>query len=269
MRQDDRGRFDRALARARRAAYPPGEFVGQESFMRASEIRALAVRAGVGAGVPVLDLCCGVGGPGRFLTAELGCDYLGVDASPAAIHLARERGDGLACRFEVAHVPPVPHGRFDVVLLLETFLAFPDKGTLLGGVAATLPVGGRFAFTVEEGAPLTRAERDCMPDADTVWPVPLGELRALLDREGLRVTWHRDETSPHLVVAEAMLAALSTHRSAIAADLGPRAVQDLLAAHLLWCHWLQQRRVRKLAFVAEKGELSLVQAGSGPLGLHN
>src|SRR5689334_17169534 len=55
MRQDDRAPFDRALRRARAAAYPPGEFVGQESFMTAGEIRALAIRAGVGPGVGVLD----------------------------------------------------------------------------------------------------------------------------------------------------------------------------------------------------------------------
>jgi hypothetical protein len=70
-RQDDRARFDRALHHARVTAYAPGEFVGQESFMTAGEIRALAMQAGVGPGVTVLDLCCGVAGPGRFLTREL------------------------------------------------------------------------------------------------------------------------------------------------------------------------------------------------------
>ena len=63
MRQDDREPFERALRRAREAAFPAGEFAGQESFMTASEIRALAARAGIGPGVSVLDLCCGVGGP--------------------------------------------------------------------------------------------------------------------------------------------------------------------------------------------------------------
>ena len=76
MRQDDRTPFDRALRRAREVAYPPGEYAGQESFMTASEIRALAARAGIGPGVSVLDLCCGVGGPAGVLN---GCDYLGVD----------------------------------------------------------------------------------------------------------------------------------------------------------------------------------------------
>ena len=56
--------FDRALHDARVSAYAPGEFVGQESFMTAGEIRALAAEAAVGPGVTVLDLCCGVAGPG-------------------------------------------------------------------------------------------------------------------------------------------------------------------------------------------------------------
>ena len=85
MKQDERTPFDRALQRARLAAYAPGEFVGQESFMRAGEILSLARMAGIGPGVSVLDLCCGVAGPGRHIAAELGCTYLGVDASPSAI----------------------------------------------------------------------------------------------------------------------------------------------------------------------------------------
>ena len=59
--------------------------------MTAGEIRDLAVRAGIGPGVTVLDVCCGIAGPGRLLTRELGCSYLGVDASASAVALARER----------------------------------------------------------------------------------------------------------------------------------------------------------------------------------
>ena len=72
MQQDDRAPFVRALQHARVSAYAPGEFVEQESFMRASEIRDVADRAGVGPGVSVLDLCCGIAGPGRFIARELG-----------------------------------------------------------------------------------------------------------------------------------------------------------------------------------------------------
>src|SRR3954451_21081709 len=116
MKQDERAPFFKALRRARMSAYPRGEFVEQESFMRATEIRALAERAGIGPGVSVLDLCCGVAGPGRFITRELGCAYLGVDASAGAIAIAGEKAGDLPCRFEVSRIPPVPRGPFDVVL---------------------------------------------------------------------------------------------------------------------------------------------------------
>jgi SAM-dependent methyltransferase len=235
------------------SAYPPGEFVGQESFMRAGEIRSLAVRAGIGPGVSVLDLCCGVAGPGRFVTAELGCTYLGVDLSPSAIDIARRRAGDLPCRFEVSQVPPVPAGRFDVVLLLETLLAFPDKQPLLREISAALPVGGRFAFTLEEGEPLTAAERARMPDADTVWLVPLPQMVAELARAGLSVRWQEECSQAHRSMADSLTEAFAAEASAIAAGIGRRALDELLDAHRLWSDWLGEGRVRKFALVAEKG----------------
>lgn len=252
MKQDERAPFVLALRRAREAAYAPGEYVEQESFMGAGEIRALAERAGVAAGVSVLDLCCGIAGPGRVITRELGCSYLGVDLSRSAIEIARARARGLACRFEVAHVPPLPPGTFDVVLLLETMLAFRDKETLLEGISRGLASGGRFAFTLEEGLPLSGAERARMPDADTVWLTPVAELRALLERVGLGVRWQADWSRSHRATAQSLADAFAADATSIAAQIGRRALDDLVNAHRLWSDWLATGRVRKLAFVAEK-----------------
>src|SRR5262249_60555852 len=72
MKQDERAPFVQALLPARVSAYPTGEYVEQESFMTAGEIRILAREAGIGPGVSVLDLCCGVAGPGRLLAPECG-----------------------------------------------------------------------------------------------------------------------------------------------------------------------------------------------------
>jgi SAM-dependent methyltransferase len=252
MRQDDRAPFERALHRARVSAYAPGEFVGQESFMTAGEIRALAVQAGIGPGLAVLDLCCGIAGPGRYTTRELGCDYLGMDASASAVAIARERAGELPCRFAVAQIPPLPAGAFDVVLLLETMLAFENKDALVREIFPSLRPGGRFAFTLEDGPPLTASERAAMPDADTVWLTPLDEMAATLERAGLVVAWQEDHSGAHRATAQALADAFAADAEDIAAQIGSRALDDLLAAHRLWIEWLDAGRVRKLAVMTER-----------------
>jgi SAM-dependent methyltransferase len=254
VKQDERAPFAQALQRARVSAYAPGEFVGQEGFMRAGEIRALAGRAGIAPGVSVLDLCCGVAGPGRFVIQELGCTYLGVDLSSSALDIARASAGDLPCRFVVSRIPPIPRGPFDAVLLFETMLAFSDKETLLQGISGALRTGGRFAFTMEEGLPLTEAERERMPDADTVWLTPLREMRSCLERAGLVIRWQDDCSRSHRAVADSLITAFDADATNIAAQIGVRALEELLGAHQLWSDWLREGRVRKLAFVAEKIE---------------
>jgi SAM-dependent methyltransferase len=250
--QDERRLLVDALQQAQRAAFGPGEYVEQESFVRASELRLLAERTGIGPGVSVLDLCCGVAGPGRFVTRERRCDYLGVDSSKSAVAVARERAGDLPCRFVVGEIPPLPPGTFDVVLLLETILAFPDKEQLLRAVSGALPAGGRFAFTLEEGEPLTEPERAQMPGADTVWLTPLAELYKLLVRVGLVVRWEEDWSVSHRAAAESLTDAYTADATAIESQIGRRRLDELLTAHQQWGEWLETGRVRKFALVAER-----------------
>jgi SAM-dependent methyltransferase len=253
--------FAAALQRARTAAYPPGEYVGQESFMSAGEIRQLACKAAIGPGVCVLDLCCGVAGPGRLITAELGCHYLGLDESASALEIARDLAGDLPCRFEQAHVPPLPDRRFEVVLLLETMLAFPDKRSLVGEVARALEPGGRFAFTIEEGRSLSTSERARMPDAGTVWLVELAELSTLLGEAGLMVTWQRECSAEHRTRATALLSSFQADSAQIGSQIGTRALTELISAHQLWSDWLASGRVRKFEVVAQKPAQKPVRDG--------
>jgi ubiquinone/menaquinone biosynthesis C-methylase UbiE len=252
VRQDQRAPLMTALERAQATAYPAGEYVGQESFMRAAEVRRLAHQARVGPGVSVLDLCCGVAGPGRMITAESGCHYLGVDQSASALATARQLAGKLSCRFEQAHLPPLPEGRFEVVFLLETMLAFPDKDALIAEVVRVLEPGGRFAFTVEEGRPLTQQERARMPAADTVWPIELAEMTGVLRAAGLAVTWQQEYSSSHHAIATALLRCYRADSPQIASQIGNQATAELITAHQLWSDWLGSGRVRKFAMVAEK-----------------
>ena len=220
--------------------------------MRAAEIRALARQARVGPGVPVLDLCCGAAGPGRMITAESGCRYLGVDQSARALATARQLAGNLPCRFEQAHLPPLPEGRFETVFLLETMLAFPDKQALAAEVARVLPPGGRFAFTVEEGRPLTAPERALMPAADTVWPVELADLTGGLRDAGLTVIWQQEHSVSHQAIALALLRSYRADSAQITGQIGAQATAGLITSHQLWSQWLENGRVRKFAMVAEK-----------------
>lgn len=243
--------LDHALARAKAAAFGPGQFVGQESFVSADEVVRLAAAAGVGARTTVLDLCCGVGGPGTLVTRRLRCSYLGIDASAGAVEVARARADR-RCRFEQGTIPPVGHEPAEVVLLLETVLAFPDKQGLFAGVCEALRPGGRFAFTVEVGQPLTAAERELMPAADTVWPVPPADLVAALAGAGLAVRWREDWTSSHATTVASLELAYTADRPAITAALGEGSFDDLVTSHRLWASWLRSGRVRKVAVVAQR-----------------
>ena len=165
--------------------------------------------------------------------ARAGCTYLGVDSCSAAIDIARDRAGGLPCRFQVSEVPPAPGGSFDVVLLLETLLAFRDKETLLREVSSALKIGGRFLFTLEEGQPLSEVEQCMMPDADTVWLTPMPEMRSLLKSAGLRVRWQADCSEAHRIVADSLIGTFATDAQHIAAQW-KRAVHQLSTMHLLW-----------------------------------
>ena len=91
-----------------------------------------------------------------------------------------------------------------------------------------------------------------MPDADTVWLTPLDELAAALERAGLVVTRQEDHSRAHRATAHALLGAFAADAADIAAQIGRRALDELLAAHRLWIEWLDAGRVRKLALVAER-----------------
>ena len=91
-----------------------------------------------------------------------------------------------------------------------------------------------------------------MPDADTVWLIPVDEMLALLDRVGLAVRHQEDHTESHAATAESLIEAFAADAVAIAAEIGDQALEELLRAHQLWSDWMRSGRVRKIALVAEK-----------------
>jgi hypothetical protein len=96
-----------------------------------------------------------------------------------------------------------------------------------------------------------------MPDADTVWLTPLEEILRQMERVGLVVRWQDDLSLSHRAVADSLINAYAAHAPDIAAQIGHRALEELLTAHQLWSDWLRAGRVRKLAFVVDKTPASV------------
>jgi ubiquinone/menaquinone biosynthesis C-methylase UbiE len=247
-----------ALRRAHTQAHRDGEYVGQESLVSAREILELARAAGADARTRVLDLCCGSGGPALHLARQTGCRIVGVDRSSEAIHLARTsaKHQGLDRRatFIVAEAlsPPMDAASFDAILMYETMLAFEDKRQLVRVARRLLRPGGRFGVTLEEGRPLSSAERRSVPEGEDVWLTPESTFRELLVAIGFRICRMEDHTAAHAELAGRLAAAYRHDRATIVAALGSQMFNELVMAHERWAEWLSARRVRKLAVVAQR-----------------
>ncbi|MBZ9716351.1 class I SAM-dependent methyltransferase [Mesorhizobium sp. AD1-1] len=111
----------------------------------------LAQLAGIAAGMSILDVGSGVGGPARFLAATYGCRVTGVDLSEpfvdAARYLTERTGQSGQLSFQTASALELPFddGRFDAVLLQHVAMNISDRTLLYSEIRRVLKPGGRFA----------------------------------------------------------------------------------------------------------------------------
>lgn len=121
--------------------------------------RALARRAGLAAGMVVLDVGSGVGGPARTLAAEFGVHVVGLDLTEEFCRAAEmltmmvRLGDRVTFRHGDALAMPFDDHAFDVVWSQNTLMNIEDKARLFAEVHRVLRPGGVFALeTVMAGS---------------------------------------------------------------------------------------------------------------------
>ncbi|MCB1501917.1 MAG: methyltransferase domain-containing protein [Bauldia sp.] len=125
----------------------------QDHFGGVAANDTLVRLAGIDADSRVLDVCCGMGGPSRYLAHTCGCRVTGIDMNAGRIEGARTLTAmaGLDGRvgFEIGNALAMPFadGSFDVLISQEAFCHVPDKRRLVGECARVLKAGGRIAFT--------------------------------------------------------------------------------------------------------------------------
>jgi len=125
----------------------------QDHYGGLQAVETLARRATIRAGMEVLDVCAGLGGPARVLAYRFGARVTGVDLTHsrcvAGTHLTSLVRLGPLVRLlrADAQVLPFRAGAFDAAVSQEGLLHVPDKATVLRECARVLRPGGRLAFS--------------------------------------------------------------------------------------------------------------------------
>jgi ubiquinone/menaquinone biosynthesis C-methylase UbiE len=207
------------MRQIRREAY--GEDIGQHSWVSADELRTDIHRLRLTASNQLLDLGCGPCGPLTFVLKTVGCRGTGIDVSPSALRVGRERADelGVGGRFAVRegdlNMPlPFESGSFDAVMSIDVALHLRDRSKVFREVARVLSQGGRFLFTdagVVTGA-VTNEELQKRTVHGYAQFVPPGWNENLLESTGFRLIETENRTESISRNASGRLRAMEAHR---------------------------------------------------------
>ena len=151
----------------------------------------------------VLDVGCGMGGPGRFLVDRFGCSVTGIDLLPMRIRIAEEltARTGLADRisYRAADTTNLPFKKdaFAQVWMLDVGIHVLEKTAMFGEIARVLRPGGLFVMHDQMG-PLPKSMSPLMRLAPYRAPT-LPQLIRYVEGAGLRLLAWQDTTA--LIVA--------------------------------------------------------------------
>jgi len=147
----------------------------------------------------VLDVGCGIGGPGRFLVDRFGCSVVGIDVLPLRVEIAvalaklTRMENRVSYRVGDATALDLPDGSFDQVWMLDVSMHIRNKRGLFGEIARVLRPDGLMVMHEQTG-PLPPAMRPVMREAPYIAP-SLPQLVRYVEDAGLRMLTWRDTTS--------------------------------------------------------------------------
>lgn len=199
--------------------------------------RDLAAYAGVAAGMSIVDIGCGIGGPARTLAEEFGATVTGVDLTPAfvaaASWLTERVGMTAACSFieGSATALPLADACCDLAWSQNMMMNIADKPAFFREVTRVLRPGGRFAF---EAVLSGNGEAVHLP---TFWASHAGlnhlctraELENLLEAAGLALEKLDDTTAAVIANGRKRQAAAADPAALSIGVIVPEAVTEKMA----------------------------------------
>jgi SAM-dependent methyltransferase len=249
----------RAEAAVRQETY--GEDLGQSSWLTAREWLEFADQLGVGAGVEVLEVGSGSGGPAVYLAQARGCRVTGVDINEHGVSnaraLAETRGVTDRVRFQAVDASqPLPFAAasFDAVVSNDAMCHIRDRAAALRDWHRVLRPGGRALFTdamVLTGI-VSHEELAIRSSIGFYLFVPPGENERLLEEQGFALLDVRDVTGNAAEVSGRWHDARARHREPLVAREG-QANFDGLQRFLACVHTLSvERRLSRYSYLAKK-----------------
>jgi SAM-dependent methyltransferase len=163
----------------------------------------LARLAGLSAGMRVLDVGGGLGGPARTLAVECGCHVTVVDLTESYVRAATMLTARLGLSNRITHHSgnalelPVDDGAFDVVWTQNSGMNIAAKEQLYAGLHRVLRPGGLLALQEPMAGPVQPLIFPVMwaRDATTSFLRTPMEMRALIETAGFRLHAWDDVTA--------------------------------------------------------------------------
>ncbi|MBM3489656.1 MAG: methyltransferase domain-containing protein [Alphaproteobacteria bacterium] len=164
----------------------------QDHYGGLQAVDRLIAAVGIGAGSLVLDVCCGLGGPARYVAAKTGARVVGIDLNAGRSLGARRLSERVGLSRQVGFVRgnamqlPFADRRFDAIYAQEAFLHIPDKEELFAECRRVLTAGGKLGFTDWIGFPgLSAAARARLAEGLVAKRISsFADYRALLQGAG-------------------------------------------------------------------------------------
>ena len=129
------------------------------SFLTLHEMQEMASALALVRGETLVDLACGMGGPGLWIAREAGARVAGIDASAVGVEHARRRAATHGMQADATYATGTFAGTgldaasVNGVMSVDALQYAPDKRAALAEMARILKPGGRLAIACFEVAP--------------------------------------------------------------------------------------------------------------------
>ena len=208
------------------ADYPEGfEHI---SFLTLPEMRNMATQLRLVEGSVLVDLGCGMGGPGLWIARETGAQLVGIDFSNVALAHARARALALHLADHARFVPGtfartgLGDASVDGAISVDALQYAPNKQAAFEEAARILRPGARLVFACFELDPPRVAG---LPVLGTD---PVEDYRPVLEAAGFDVVSYGETAAWRGRVAETYQAVVDA-RPALAEEMGETACMALLS----------------------------------------